>query len=375
MLRGIAWNHTRAMAPLHGLAQLWRDRTGEEAIRWDTRSLKSFAEDPLDRFAADYDLIVFDYPFAGEALAAGWLHDLNTLLPAELLDQRRSGCVGRTYESYMHGGRLAALPIDAASHVCAWRPDLLDDVPSGWSATVDLARQARTVAMPLTPTAVWGALITLCANAAAPPMRAPGSAFDRAAALEAWERLAALAELVPRWCFESSPVATLNRMSATDEISYCPLTYGYTTYAMPGYAERPIRFGDIRIGGAAGPGGAVLGGAGIGVSALSRDPARAAAMAAWLTSDQVQATVYHQLGGQPAASAAWDAPAADALAGGFYTATRASMDRCYHRPCMPGFHAFQTRSANALQRALRDRASPVTALDAIDAEWAGLAGC
>lgn len=361
------------MAPLHALAEVLHDRRGEEVVRWNTRSLKSFAEDPLDLFADEYDLIVFDYPFAGEALAKGWLLPLETLLPPETLAARRSGCVGRTYDSYLWNGQLAALPIDAATHVSAWREDLLEAaglaVPKDWDETLALARSGGKVAMPLTPTAVWGALIDFCANAGATPMRGDGAAFDRSAATAGYERIAELAALVPSWCFTSSPVAILNRMSADDEIAYCPLTYGYSIYSVDGYAAHPVRFGDIALWPSDSSDGAILGGAGVGVSARSRDPEAAARLAAWLTSDEVQAGLYAQFGGQPAAAAAWDRPLVDQLTDGFYSRTRASMDGCYHRPNRPGFHSFQTRSANALQALLRDGGDIGRVLDAIDADW------
>lgn len=377
LIRGVAWRHARAMAPLQALAEVLHDRHGEEVVRWDARSLKSFAEDPLDLFAEDYDLIVFDYPFSGEAIAKGWLHPLETLLPAETLDARRRGSVGRTYDSYVWNGRSAALPLDAATHVSAWREDLLDGLgataPGDWDETLALARKTGKVAMPLTPTAVWGALIDFCAHDGAPPMRNGEVAFEREAALAAFERLAALARLVPAWSFGSSPVAVLNRMSSTDDVAYCPLTYGYSIYSVDGYAGRTLRFGNMALSKAHGRAGAILGGAGIGVSARSRDPEAAARLAAWLTTDEVQAGLYARAGGQPAAVAAWDDPAADRIAGGFYSGTRASMDGCYHRPNGPGFHAFQTRSANSLQTLLRDGGSADAVFDRIDAGWREMA--
>lgn len=373
-LRGVGWDHTRAMIPLLGLSQVWRDRHGEDGVIWDTRSLVSFAEAPLDEFNQDYDLIVYDYPFAGEALAQDWLYDLNTLLPADLLAARRRGAVGRAFDSFTWNGRQAALPVDAATHVSCWRADLLEaageETPSSWTETIALAERTGKVAMPLTRTAIWGTLIDFCAHAGKPALTQADQAFPRQIALEAWEQISRLVAVLPRWCFESSPVKLLNRMSGTDDVLFCPLTYGYSTYAMRGYAAGRIVFGDMRLTPDRPPSGAILGGAGIGVSRRSRDPERAARFAAWLTSDEVQSGLYAQFGGQPAAVAAWDDPDIDRMAGGFYASTRASMDGCYHRPNGPGFHDFQTLSCHALHQAIQGQTPIADALDVIEIEWA-----
>ncbi|OYX40480.1 MULTISPECIES: extracellular solute-binding protein [unclassified Sphingomonas] len=369
MLKGIAWQHTRAMAPLHALSEVWRDLRGQSIVTWDSRSLKAFAETPLDEYP-DYDLIIFDYPFAGEALDEGWVIGMETLLDPQVIEARRQGCVGRTLASFEWQGGIAALPIDAATHVCAWREDLSPVLPSNWAETIALARSTGKVVMPMTPTAIWGALITLCAHRGAPPMHPQAeTAFNRDIAVAALADIAALAVELPSWCFTASPVAVLNRMSMTDDFGYCPLTYGYSVYAMQGYAQHPLRFGDIRIDAGQSPNGAILGGAGIGVLAGSQNPQAAAQLAAWLTSDSIQGQLYPQFGGQPAARAGWTNPVQDALAGGFYADTLATMTNCYHRPNLPGFHAFQTQSANALHAMVQQRSPAEMVLDKIDAEW------
>jgi len=362
------------MAPLQGLSWVLNDRAGAPVIEWDTRSLKSFGEDPLDLFSADYDLIVFDYPFAGEALASGWLHPLSDLVPD--LEARRGDFVGRAYDSFLWDGGLAALPIDAACHVRAWRPDLFDALgeapPEDWDGTVELAGRTGRVAMPLTPMGVWGALISLCAGRGREPFAREDAVFDRDAFLSAWTDLVRLAAVMEPGCFQASPVAILNRMSTTDDIVYCPATYGYSTYAMGGYGSRRLRFADLALARAAPKAGAILGGAGIGVSAASRNPARAAEIALWLTSPEVQSTLYAQFGGQPAARAAWDDPLQDQIAGGFYSGTREGMEACFHRPNRPGFHAFQAASAYGLHAGLRDGSDPGSLLDGIDRAWEAL---
>ena len=68
-------------------------------------------------------------------------------------------------------------------------------------------------------------------------------------------------------------------------------SHGYCTYGMRGYAPHRLAFHNPRLGPGC-PRGAILGGAGIGVSARSKYPHEAAQHAAWLTSPDIQSTVY-----------------------------------------------------------------------------------
>ena len=200
-------------------------------------------------------------------------------------------------------------------------------------------------------------------------MRDASHALDRDSARRAFDQIARLKAHIPDAYYERSPVKVLNTMSGSDEAIYCPLVYGYSTYSMRGYAQNALAFGDIQLSDDRPPVGAVLGGAGIGVLKSSKQPEAAAAFAAWLTSDLVQSTLYVQFGGQAAARAAWLDNAADRIAGGFYSATRSSMDLAYVRPNVPGFHDFQARSGLALQACLQDGGAINAVLNGIDQDW------
>lgn len=353
-LRGLTWAHTRGLAPLSVLGRVWEDHHPGQRVTWDARSLRSFGEEPLAAYLDDYDLFVFDYPFAGEALAENWVLPLEEWLPADLLAERRRGTVGPLYDAFTVEGRQAALPIDVATHVAASRPDLMERhgevLPASWEETVDLARRTGLVAMPLRPTGVWGAFLTLCANAGAPAFKT-AEVFDPAAAREVLTKLRALARHVEPWCFDTYPVALLNRMASTDQIAFVPLTYGYCTYGHSGYAPHRLAFHDPRLG-TGGPRGAVLGGAGIGISGRTPHPLRAAEHAAWLTSPAIQGTLYVAAGGQPAQRAAWESELADRLTYGFFSNTVRSAEAAYVRPNGRGFHGFQNFAAARLHRAV-----------------------
>jgi multiple sugar transport system substrate-binding protein len=84
----------------------------------------------------------------------------------------------------------------------------------------------------------------------------------------------------------------------------------------------------------------VLGGAGLAVSAASAQTAEAAAFAAWASGAQAQHDIVARTGGQPGHRSVWDDRELDALAGYFYSGTRASIERAWVRPrddWCPGF--------------------------------------
>lgn len=375
-LRGLTWAHTRGFAPLAALGRVWEDFHPDERVTWTARSLWSFGDEPLAAYLDDYDLFVFDYPFAGEALERGWVLPLDSLLPRAELDACRNGTIGPLFDAFAYAGRQAALPLDVATHVCASRPDLLADLgealPADWAQTIELARRTGKVAMPLRPTGVWGAFLSLCSNAGdAPFRRADGRAFDPDVAALVLDGLAMLARQVEPWCFETYPVALLNRMANSDDIAFVPLTYGYCTYGLRGYGANRLSFHSL-ANGVGNSRGAILGGAGIGVSSRSRHPALAARHAGWLASSEIQSSLYVAFGGQPAQRQGWLNPLNDELTNGFFSATRDSAEHPYVRPNRPGFHAFQNFAAARLHQAVTQSETPGSALAEVAAAWASL---
>ncbi|MBS7700492.1 MULTISPECIES: extracellular solute-binding protein [unclassified Chelatococcus] len=372
-LRGLTWAHTRGFAPLAGLGRVWEDFHPDQQITWDARSLWSFGEEPLERYLDEYDFFVFDYPFAGEAIEKKWVLPLEAVLSPELIIERQVATVGPAFSSFQTPDGLAAIPLDVATHVSALRPDLLAELgvgrPSTWNGVVGLARETGRVAMPMRPTGVWGAFLTLCANAGDTPFRrADGAAVDPHVASDALEKLRALARHLDPSCFDTYPVALLNRMATTDEIAYVPLTYGYSSYGLAGYGRYRLRFEDPIVG-PNGCNGAILGGAGIGISSRCRHIEEAAMHLCWLTSESIQSTLYVSMGGQPARREAWLSRSANQLTNGFFENTLRSAESAYVRPNRPGFHDLQNEAASLLHQVVVRDANLNNALRGIEDLW------
>jgi len=203
---------------------------------------------------------------------------------------------------------------------------------------------------------------------------AGGEFVPAAAGVAALEVMADLLAHADRDLSPADPIDVLNAMAAPDGPAYCPLVYGYLTYqrpATPGRGDgvrtrrRPAaRWADPALphrlaafDAPAGPGGigSVLGGTGLAVTrscAGKGATAAAAAQLGLLISEPVQTRVFAQLGGQSATRRAWHDPIVDRASGGFYRATRASVERAWVRPRFPGYPAFQLAASAVLRDGL-----------------------
>jgi multiple sugar transport system substrate-binding protein len=171
-----------------------------------------------------------------------------------------------------------------------------------------------------------------------------------AAALEIMSDLLAHAD---RELSQRNPIGVLDAMAAGEGPAYCPLVYGYVTYQRP-LAGRPGSSRLAAFDAPAGPAGigSVLGGTGVAITRSAVELGAAAALIRTLLSDEVQIGRYAELGGQSAARQAWQHPGADAAGGGFYRATRATVEQAWVRPRFAGYPEFQTAASAVVREGL-----------------------
>jgi multiple sugar transport system substrate-binding protein len=339
---------------MRACAQAWHELHPDVLVEWEARSLRAFGDEPLGRVATRYDLLVIDHPFCGTGERDGTLLPLDDLVPAESMAALAAGAVGESHVSYTFHGRQWGLATDAACQVAAVRPDLLGETPPTWDDVLALAAfRPGTVALPLAPAHAISSWLSLVANQGAEPFR------DPAAGLEAMSILTELARAGPAEAFGWEPPDALAQLTAGETLAYIPLTYGYSGYST-GAGPRVCRFADIPSAGL-GPVGAVLGGAGLAVSAATSHPQEAAAFAAWASGADAQHEIVGRYGGQPAQRAAWDDAALDVHIGGFYSGTRATIDRAWVRPREPWWPGLQLEAGELLTYGLR-AGEPATAL-------------
>jgi multiple sugar transport system substrate-binding protein len=370
-LTGIAWDHSRAFPPLVATGQRYEETHAGIRIRWEKRTLDEFGHTPIDQLASRFDLIVIDHPWAGFAFEKNLVHDLKPLLTAAELKDLAQNSIGATFDSYCYGGRLLALPIDAATPAPSWRIDLLERAgvppPATWSEVVALARQKLAV-IPAFNADLFLHFLMLLNALGSEPCADHEKVAPRDIMRHALDLLRELTEPMPREIFELNPIAVAERMTAADDLAWNAFAYTYNNYARPGFARRALRFGNLPSLDAKGPRlRSVLGGTGLAISIHCKHVQAALDYARFVADEVTQKGIYLHAGGQPSHRAAWDDPNADKLCGGFFSATRAAQQEAFIRPRYSGYVPLQTNGGNALQEALRDRRDAEAVLEKLDA--------
>src|SRR5699024_7906778 len=164
-----------------------------------------------DQLARRYDLLVLDHPHLGDAIATDSLCPLDELFAPDQVQRWVQEAAGPTIASYQFGGRLWALPLDAATQVSVRRPDLVPEAPASWDGVAPLAEQGL-VALSL---AGPHAFLSLCSVAVAlgdDPGSTPGVLFQRPTAERALALLAHLAAHAPEGTEQPTPTRLLERM-------------------------------------------------------------------------------------------------------------------------------------------------------------------
>lgn len=357
-LKGMTWNHPRGYDPMVACSRLWEEQTGI-SITWDKRSLQDFETYPVEDLARAYDLIVIDHPHVGQITRENCLAPLDVPEKAAEAEGLRAGSVGASFPSYHWQGRQWGLPIDAATQVQAFRPDLLSAAPARWEDVLGLARDGR-VLLPLRPPHSLMSFYTLAANLGTPCSVEGDRLIAPEAGEAAFEALREMAAFVPATCFEMDPIAVLETMADDGSAFSCaPLIYGYVSYAVAGFRKKRIHFCDIPSAGESGPAGSALGGTGIAVSAFSASPREAIDFAYWLASGHVQKGLYAASGGQPGHAAAWEDETVNAATADFYRATRATLEAAWVRPRHDGYMPFQQSASDRVNRGLLEKHAAV----------------
>lgn len=358
-LKGMTWNHPRGFDPLVAGSAQWLKDTGVE-ITWEKRSLQDFETFPVEELARNFDLIVIDHPHVGQITKEKCLLPLDIAGREAELRALADGSVGQSFPSYNWQGRQWALPLDAATQVQAWRPDLMANPVAEWNEVLQLARSGR-VLVPLLPPHSLMSFYTLAANAGKP-------CFEEEAFIaledgcEAFEKLRLLASLVKPDCFRMDPIAVFEEMAQSDSHIACsPLIYGYVNYAMAGFRERLIRFANIPAA-AAGVTGSALGGTGIAVSAYTQHPQAALDFAYWIAGGDVQKGLYAASNGQPGHAAAWEDEIVNQAATDFYRQTRATLEGAWVRPRHDGYMPFQDAASQRINQGLQENEAAETVI-------------
>ena len=359
-LKGLTWDHPRGYAPLlAGIAE-YQQRNPGIHIQWDRRTLREFGEAPIEQYLDRYDLIIVDHPFVGFAASHGVLVDLAPTLSDAEKQRFATDSVGPSWASYWYDGGLWAYPIDAATQVASYRPDLIQElstaIPESFDSVLQLGRKAReagkVIIVPACPTDAISLFFTLSANLGNPLPEERELFIEDSVAREVLERLHALIAVAHHDSVDWNPIQVYDYMVNNSDAVYCPYGFGYSNYSRAG---RPVqlKFTNAPGAGTLGCAGTMLGGTGVGVSRFSKHHDEAIAYAKWLASPDHQRGLYVWEGGQPASLAAWTDPKVNAACDKFFSDTLLTLQTAYVRPRFDGFVRFFEAAGIQMNRCLR----------------------
>lgn len=348
-LRGITWNHSRALPPLVAASQRYEELHPEVRIRWDKRSLDEFGHASLSELARSFDLLIIDHPMLGEAHRDGALLDFLPQLDIETLTELEADALGACLESYRYQEHLYALPIDAAAPAASYRPDLLDRLgrqpPIKWDELIELARYRVTV-MPGFPADLFLNFLSMCVSRRG-LIQSSECFVDSCTAALCLEELNELASFMPPTIYGMNPIDIYEAMSSGDEFVYCPFAYTYSNYSRPNFAAHTLLFTNpVSLRGGV-PLRTILGGTGIAVSSRCNEPDLAIGFCRFVAGRDNQSHLYGVCGGQPASKTAWRDSVLNHISGGFFERTILSIESAFVRPRYAGYIGFQ-RSAGSL---------------------------
>ena len=355
-LRGLTWGHRRAIDPLIAATHAYEAKTGQSGADWAVRDLRAFEHQPLAEALAECDLLVFDHPFIGEIAQSGLFLPLD-----ECVHQPASYFAGPSLSTYRWQGKLWGAPVDAATMNAIYRADLMrqvdGEVPSTWQDVLALGERLRRKGL-------WLGLAngdhhgflaagTLMHNRGKGWISSPEGrlSFDLEAFREALEALLAINAYAHPLSAGLNSIGLHDLMTTSDEIAYCPLTYGYATYGEADYGTRRLSFGPFPGLVAPFTAGTLIGGAAVGVAAHCGNRPAAMRYLSFLMEGSTQDEIFGRHHGQPATASAWQDPALDARFNGYFSNVSETLRTAAVRPRFRGYGVFE-RQAGGLYRAL-----------------------
>ena len=343
-LKGMTWDHARGYDPMIATSKEYSKKNSDIEILWDKRSLQAFADRPIELMAHDYDFIVIDHPHVGEASSKNLLYNFSLAKNySNQLEELSKRSVGMSHASYNFNNGQYALAIDAATPVAAYRPDLLDNIPSNIDDVILLAEKNK-VLWPLNPVFCITYFNSIAANWGM-PINTPEKHFiDKKIGIEILILMKKLTKLLPQECLKMDPIQTLDFMSENNDKIYSPMLYGYVNYSREGFRKNRIKFDDMPSFDTSSKincKGSQIGGTGLAISAFSKNIDVALDYAFWVASKDCQSSLFYFSGGQPGHLDAWKNNQINEDSLNFFLSTLKTMEMGWVRPRYNGYMYFQ----------------------------------
>ena len=146
-LKGLVWSHRRGYAPLIATAKAYHALHPDVYVDWQVMSFHDCYHSSRREAGSgvhETDLVCFDYPNSGDYAANEWAVPIDELLSSEEAAELAADADPASYRSYLVDGRLWGFPIDSATIITAYRPDLLGDdasaIPGDWDSFLEIAQ-------------------------------------------------------------------------------------------------------------------------------------------------------------------------------------------------------------------------------------------
>jgi multiple sugar transport system substrate-binding protein len=345
-LTGMTWEHARGFDPMVATAREYERTHPDVRITWEQRSLQAFADHPLDELAAN-TTSSSSTTAHGQRRADDGPRAAGPAGRDDELRRLEAQSLGPSFGTYESAGHVWALPIDAATQVACYRPDLLPRPPRTWDEVIELARPGGCCGREAGGRADELLHARGEPGHAMPQRRVAGELIAREDALAVLDACKRLARARPARVPFDEPDPDVRAALRRRPLRYCPLGYGYSNYSRPGYRERILKFADIPASATGPPGRAARRSAGRGsrLGAMRRPRGRDRLRVLGRVS-RVPADDVFRRRGQPGNAAAWGDDRVNRAVRRLLPRTRAG--RSISRTCargMTGIWSFRTRGA------------------------------
>jgi len=355
---GLTWDHPRGFEPLDATATNLTTQGGQLRIRWHKQSLEGFESHPIADLAQRYDLMIIDHPCLGEAAANDCFVPFTELFSKEECETWRKATVGPSYSSYCYAGTQWAMPLDAATQVCVLDPQRIEEDlwPKTWEDVLELSRRHPMVLSLAGPHALLS-LFSICAQICEDE-NLPGEddIFNEITLQQAYKLLTSIYHQSDKQYTNYNPIAILDAMASGADIAFCPLIYGYVSYA---YRKNSSQLKQLIFINAPrftneGKASSTIGGTGLAVSRKTKITDTLLEHLRYLMSTKYQLDFVPNHGGQPSYEVAWRDREVNQRVNDFYCNTLETITNAWVRPRYNGYVEFQALASALVREALAE---------------------
>lgn len=252
----------------------------------------------------------------------------------------------------MYKNKLLAIPIDAATPVPSWRPDLMEkngvQLPVTWNDLVALADKKQAI-MPAFGADLFLNWLMLLHALDGHPFESPDTIASKKEGIEAMNLLKRLAEPMPAEIRFWNPIIIAELLTRGDQYAYCAFAYSYNNYCRPSFVNKPLQYGNL-IQFNNKPLQSILGGTGMAISSGCKETELALDFSLYCANPTTQSNIYLYAGGQPSRKEAWLSRNLEPFTGGFFADSFLSHENALVRPRYNGYVSLQEKAGHALQQ-------------------------